>query len=206
MRGKLRGLYVVLDPQLAGERDLREMAAAALRGGARLLQLRDKSSDKGVQLPLARNLALMCEEAGALFLVNDHLDLALAGGAHGVHLGQQDLPVDAVRAIVPSGFIIGTSTNNADEARQAEAAGADYVSVGRLFPTVSKLNTRPATLDTLRSVKAAVRVPVCAIGGINESNIESVVAAGADMAAVIAAVVSVADPEAAARSLASRFS
>jgi thiamine-phosphate pyrophosphorylase len=205
MSTELRGLYVVLDPQVAGERDLRQVAAAALKGGAKLLQLRDKLSEKGRQLPLALALAAMCRDAGALFLVNDHADLALAAGAHGVHLGQQDLPVDAVRTFVPSDFIIGCSTNNPEEARQAEAARADYVSVGRLFPTGSKLNTRPATLDTLRAVRAAVSLPICAIGGINESNIDSVVAAGADMAAVIAAVVAAPDPEAAARRLAKSF-
>ncbi|HZP25467.1 MAG TPA: thiamine phosphate synthase [Dehalococcoidia bacterium] len=206
MSAGLRGLYVILDPQVAGARDLQEVAAAALRGGAKLLQLRDKLSEKGKQLPLARALAAMCRQTDALFLVNDHVDLALAVDAHGVHLGQQDLPVDAVRPFVPREFIVGCSTNNPQEARQAEAAGADYVSVGRLFPTESKLNTRPATLETLRVVKAAVSLPVCAIGGINEANIGSVVEAGADMAAVIAAVVSATDPEAAARKLAAAFS
>jgi len=111
-----------------------------------------------------------------------------------------------VRRIVPAGFIVGCSTNNPEEARRAEADGADYVSVGRLFPTGSKADTRPATLDTLRAVKAAVSLPVCGIGGIDESNIDDVLAAGADMVAVIAAVSAAPDVREAARRLAARFS
>ena len=103
---------------------------------------------------------------------------------------------------MPPEMLIGCSTNNPDEARRGEADGADYVSVGRLFPTGSKQDTRPATLDTLRAIKAVVSVPVCAIGGINESNIDNVIAAGAEMAAVIAAVVAAEDVREAARRLA----
>ena len=102
-------------------------------------------------------------------------------------------------------MLIGCSTNNPDEARRGEADGADYVSVGRLFPTGSKQDTRPATLDTLRAVKAVVSVPVCAIGGINESNIAAVLAAGADMVSVIGAVAAAAGVREAARRLASHF-
>jgi thiamine-phosphate pyrophosphorylase len=137
--------------------------------------------------------------------VNDHVDLALAAGADGVHVGPKDLPVAAVRRIVPRDMIVGASTNNPEEARKAEADGADYVSVGRLFETGSKEDTRPATTETLRAVKAAVSVPVCAIGGINESNIDEVIAAGADMVAVISAVGGAPDPREAARRLGGRF-
>ncbi|GBD12443.1 Thiamine-phosphate synthase [bacterium HR24] len=205
MGGRLQGLYVIVDPAAgAAGREL-ELAAAALDGGARLLQLRDKTREKGLQLPVAREMARLCREREALFIVNDHVDLALACGAHGVHVGQKDLPVAEVRRLVPPEFIVGCSTNNVEEALAAQAAGASYVSVGRLFPTGSKQDTRPATLDTLRAVKAAVQVPVCAIGGIDQSNIDDVLAAGADMVAVIAAVASAPDPRSAARLLASRF-
>lgn len=205
MREKLRGLYVIIDPAVPGGRDPLSIAREALAGGARLVQLRDKQREKGLQLPLADALASLCQEAGAVFIVNDHVDLALACGAAGVHVGQKDLPVAAVRRIVPPGFIVGCSTNNPEEAWRAEADGADYVSVGRLFPTGSKADTRPATLDTLRSVKASVSVPVCAIGGINESNVADVIEAGADMVAVIEAVCAAEDPREAARRLAARF-
>ncbi len=205
IRDQPRGLYVIIDPAVTAGRDPLSVAREAVAGGARLVQLRDKTPEKGLQLPLAEALAALCREAGALFIVNDHVDLALVVGAHGVHLGQKDLPVAAVRRIVPLKMIVGCSTNNPDEARRAETDGADYVSVGRLFPTGSKADTRPATLDTLRAVKAAVSVPVCAIGGINESNIDEVIAAGADMASVIGAVVAAADVREAARRLAARF-
>jgi thiamine-phosphate diphosphorylase len=201
----LRGLYVIVDPAAGAQGRELELARAALEGGARLLQLRDKAREKGLQLPIARQMADLCRQHGALFMVNDHLDLALVCGADGVHLGQKDLPVAEVRRLAPPGFIVGCSTNDVREALAAQAAGASYVSVGRLFPTASKQDTRPATLDTLRAVKAAVQVPVCAIGGIDQSNIDAVIAAGADMVAVIAAVAAAPDPREAARRLASRF-
>ncbi len=205
MQNKLRGLYVIVDPEHTAARDEAAVAAEAIEGGARLIQFRDKTREKGRQFPIAAALADLCRRAGVLFFINDHADLALAALADGVHLGQKDLPVAGVRRIVPAGFLIGCSTNNPAEARDAEAAGADYVSVGRLFPTASKADTRPATLDTLRKVKDAVSLPVCAIGGINAANIDEVIAAGAGMAAVIAAVTAAPDVRAAARVLAARF-
>ncbi len=213
MREGLRGLYVIIDPALARGRDEVEVAREALAGGARLLQLRDKAREKGLQLPIAEALRTLCRERGAPFIVNDHVDLALAVAADGVHVGQKDLPVSVVRRLVPREMIVGCSTNDPAEARQAEADGADYVSVGRLFPTGSKEDTRPATVETVRAVKAAVSLPVCAIGGINETNIDEVLAAGADIVAVIEAVIAAADPSAgsgqavreAARRLAARF-
>ena len=213
MREQLRGLYIIIDPAVARGRDQVEIAGEALAGGARLLQLRDKTREKGLQLPIAEALQRLCRERGAPFIVNDHVDLALAAAADGVHVGQKDLPVSVVRRLVPREMIVGCSTNDPEEARRAEADGADYVSVGRLFPTGSKEDTRPATLETVRAVKAAVSLPVCAIGGINETNIDEVLAAGADMAAVIAAVIAAPGPSAgsrqavreAARRLAARF-
>lgn len=204
-RDRLRGLYVIIDPEAARGRDEARIAAQAIDGGARLIQLRDKTREKGLQLPIARELQGICRQEGAILLVNDHVDLALAVEADGVHLGQKDLPVAVVRRLVPRGMIIGCSTNNPEEARQAEGDGADYVSVGRLFPTGSKQDTRPATLETLRAVKGAVSIPVCAIGGIDESTIDAVIAAGADMVSVIAAVTAAEDVRGAAQRLASHF-
>jgi thiamine-phosphate pyrophosphorylase len=202
---KFRGLYVILDPLVAGERDIVHIASEAIAGGARLIQWRDKSREKGLQLPVLEAVAAVCREAGVLLIVNDDIDLALVIGANGIHVGQKDLPVADVRRIVPADWIIGASTNNLEEARQAVADGATYVSVGNLFGTSSKEDTRPATLEMLHAVKAAVAVPVCAIGGINASNIRSVVDTGADMASVISAVVAADDPRAAAAELAAVF-
>jgi thiamine-phosphate pyrophosphorylase len=205
MAHSLRGLYVIVDPAIAGGRDVTHIAREAIAGGAAILQWRDKTREKGLQLPEVRALADICRGAGVPLIVNDHVDLALAAEADGVHVGQLDLPVPVVRRLVPDGWIVGASTNDAGEARAAEADGADYVSVGNLFGTTSKDDTRPATLDTLRDVKAAVAVPVCAIGGINDTNIAEVIAAGADIAAVISAVMAADDPRAATKRLAAAF-
>jgi thiamine-phosphate pyrophosphorylase len=200
-----RGLYVIIDPDVAGDRPEDEIARQAIEGGARLLQWRDKECEKGLQLPVARRLKEICASAGVPLIINDHVDLALATDADGVHVGQKDLPVSVVRQLMP-GAIIGCSTNNVEEAVRAQADGASYVSVGRLFPTDSKADTRPATLETLGAVKQAVHIPVAAIGGITEENIDAVLAAGADLVVVIGAVVAAPDVREAARRLAERIS
>ncbi len=201
---KISGLYVIIDPEACAGRDTVDVARQALEGGAAMLQWRDKQREKGDQLPQARAIRELCVGRGALFIVNDHVDLALALGADGVHLGQQDLPVELVRPLVPPGFIIGASTNNATEARAAQERGASYVAVGAVFPTASKepARTRAASPERVREVKSAVDLPVVAIGGINASNVEQVLAMGADAVAVISAVCSAADPRAAAAELA----
>ncbi len=201
----LRGLYVIVDPNVAGGRDIVKIARDAIAGGARVIQWRDKTRDKGLQLPEVEAIAAVCRGARVPLIINDDADLALAVDAAGVHVGQKDLPVFVVRRLGPFGWIVGASANNVDEARKAEVDGADYVSVGNLFGTSSKEDTRPATLETLREVKAAMRIPVCAIGGINETNVDFVIAAGADMAAVISAVVAARNPRTASQRLAARF-
>jgi thiamine-phosphate pyrophosphorylase len=215
---RLRGLYVILDPAAMLEMGngkwemgevserLLHIAREAIDGGARLIQYRDKTREKGEQYTIAAALQTLCRDSGALFFMNDHADIALAIEADGVHVGQRDLPAAVVRKIVPETMLVGASTNNLEEARLAQADGADYVSVGRLFPTGSKSDTRPATLEMLRAVKAAVSIPVCGIGGINESNIASVIDTGADMAAVISGVVAAEDVREAVRRLVGRFS
>jgi len=201
----IRGLYVIVDPQQTRGRDPVEVARLALAGGARIIQWRDKTRDKGEQIVEAQAIGELCRERGALFFVNDHVDLALGVSADGAHVGQKDLPPSLVRPWLPAGFLLGVSSNTVDEARRAERDGADYVAVGTIFPTASKSATRPASPERLREVKAAVKVPVVAIGGINEGNVEQAVAAGADAVAVISAVCLTDDVEAAARRLASRF-
>ena len=137
--------------------------------------------------------------------MNDNVDLALSAGADGVHVGKDDLPVEVVRNLMPSRMLVGCSANNLQEALHAEKAGADYVSVGCLFPTYSKPNARPASLETLRSVKKGLSVPVCGIGGITSDNIKSVLDCGVEMAAVIRAVISAPNVENATRALATLF-
>lgn len=203
-------LYVIVDPAACRGRHPVEVGRAALAGGAAMLQWRDKLRDKGEQLADARALYQACVEHEAVFIVNDHADLALvlAGGgsarqgALGVHVGQKDLPIVEVRRIVPAHFIVGVSTNNPDEAVEAERRGASYVAVGDIFGTATKAGTRPASPRRLAEVNAAVTVPVFGIGGIDKGNVAEVMAAGAAGVAVISAVCSADDPEAAARELA----
>jgi len=201
----LRGLYVIVDPDVASGRLEEEIARLAIAGGATLIQLRDKVHEKGHQLQVAQRLMRVCSGPNLRLFINDHVDVALAARADGVHLGQKDLPVAVVRRRLWRNGLIGCSANNVEEALRAQADGADYVSVGRLFPTTSKEDTRPATLETLRAIKAAVSIPVAAIGGITEENIDAVLAAGADMVCVISAVVAAPDPREAARRLAARI-
>jgi thiamine-phosphate pyrophosphorylase len=174
-------------------------ARAVLNGGAKVLQLRAKGQDKGDILPLAIDLAALCNSYDVPFIINDHVDLALAAGADGVHVGQHDLPVPVVRRLLGAEAIVGCSTNTVDEALQAVAGGATYIGVGAMFPTGSKSNTRPAGIERLREIRVAVSVPIVAIGGITPSNAAEVVAAGADCIAVIGAISQTADPSAAAR-------
>lgn len=204
LRERIRGVYVILDPSATGGRDPLQVAEAALRGGARVLQWRDKRGEKGDQLATARRLADLCRRYEALFLVNDHVDLALAAEAHGVHLGQHDLPPAEARRCLPPDRLVGRSNATLEEALDSEALGADYVAVGAIYPTASKEpeRTRHAGLETLRRVKEAVGVPVVAIGGITPENAAEAVRAGADALAVIRAVCAAPDPAEAVRALA----
>src|SRR5262249_32276019 len=130
---RLRGLYVILDPEITDGRDIVEIAAQALSAGVKLIQLRDKRPHKGPKLELAKRLKKACAEADALFFINDDADVALLAQADGVHLGQSDLPPREVRDLLPVDALIGCSTHNIREARRAILDGADYVSVGCLF-------------------------------------------------------------------------
>lgn len=199
------GLYVVLDPAHCKDRDPIAVATQALEGGATMIQWRDKVRDKGDQLPTLRALRELCSRYLALLIVNDDVDLALIAGADGVHVGQHDLPVAEVRRIVPIDFIVGCSTNNPEEAHQAQDDGAGYVAVGRVFPSATKAGTRDANPETVRRVKETVSIPVVAIGGITLENVDEVIAAGADAAAVITAVCEADDVEEAALVLSKRF-
>lgn len=207
MKDGIKGLYVIIDPDACGGRSPVEVARLALEGGASVIQWRDKRREKGDQLPDAHAIREFCLRRDVPFIVNDHVDLALVVGADGVHLGPHDLPIEVVRTLVPDSFIIGASTNNANEARRAVEQGASYVAIGSVFPTTSKEpeRTRAASIERVREVRGAVDVPVVAIGGINASNIDSVIAAGADAVAVISAICGAADPEGSARALAARF-
>jgi thiamine-phosphate pyrophosphorylase len=175
---------------------------AALEGGANVIQLRKKSMPMLEQYRLALALRILTREHEALLIVNDHADLAIAADADGVHLGQEDLPPDAVRALPGfGGRLIGRSTHNLEQARAAMAEGADYFAVGPVYPTPTKAG-RPAVGTGLVSDVAAITDgPWVAVGGIDHDNAANVVAAGAQAIAVVRAVYDAADPAEAARRL-----
>jgi thiamine-phosphate pyrophosphorylase len=177
------------------------LVGAVLRGGADVVQLRHKSLARGALLELAGRLAAMVHQAGRLFIVNDHLDIALLAGADGVHLGDDDLPVEAARRVAGDGLLIGASANTPGLARAAVAAGADYLGAGPAFATSIKPDKAVIGPAGVAAVAASVTVPVFAIGGIDGSNIGQLLTAGVRRACVIRGLASAADPEAAAQLL-----
>jgi thiamine-phosphate pyrophosphorylase len=201
---RLRGLYFVTPDASPDRRS--GLVAAALAGGARIVQYRDKSGDAEQRLAEARVIAEHCRATGALFLVNDDVELCLAVNADGVHLGEDDAGIPETRARLGAGQLIGASCyNDLERARSAAAAGADYVAFGAVHASATKPNARRADLDLLRRARRELGVPICAIGGITPENAAPVVAAGADMIAVIQGISEAPDPEAAARRLQSLF-
>jgi len=171
----------------------------ALRGGADIFQLRDKHASDEALLRAAATVRALCDEHDALFVMNDRPDLALAAGADGVHLGQDDMGLDEARAIVGPDLLIGRSTHS--PAQIDAAAGADYIGVGPVHATPTKLGRPAVGLELVSYAAAHARVPFFAIGGIDAANLPEVVAAGATRAAVVRAISEAADPEAAARAL-----
>ena len=200
---RLRGLYVLTDARMGGGH--LAIARAALRGGARVLQLRDKSTPARQLLPIAREVRRLTREFDALLLINDQLDLALLCEADGVHLGPDDWPVQDVRAVVRPDFLIGASCGTPNEARAAQHAGADTIGIGAVYQTATKTDAGAAIgLDGLRAVMSATRLPCAAIGGLGLDNIDAVAQTGIAMACVVSAVAGAGDEgamEAATREL-----
>ena len=199
---ELRGLYVITDRQLARGRGHEQVVAAALRGGARIIQLRDKDAPRNELIAVGRRLAKLCEDAGALLIVNDDPELAAEVGAGGVHVGPTDVPPDEARRILGPNAVVGWSIKaSVETARQAQALGVSYVAVGSIFSTTTKPGAAEVGLDAIRQVRAAVSLPVAAIGGINAANVGEVMRAGAEMACVIGAAVAAPNVELACRDM-----
>jgi thiamine-phosphate pyrophosphorylase len=193
---------VITDPE--SRHGLLEAATGAIRGGATAIQLRWKDASTRDMLDAGQRLRALTREAGALLLVNDRVDVALAISADGAHLGDDDLPLDAARRIVPDHFLLGRSVDTADDVRRAVAMGADYVGAGPAFATTTKRDTGPVLgVEGLARIRDASSLPVVAIGGIDAARVKEVLATGAAGVAVVAAISRAEDPEGATRSLVS---
>jgi len=177
----------------------------ALDAGVRLFQYRNKSGSRNDVYTVSRELAGMVKRSGGIFIVNDHADIAKAVDADGVHLGQDDLPLAYGRKILGGDKLIGISTHSVEQARDAEAAGADYIGFGPIFQTTTKDAGPRQGVERLRLVRNAVSIPVLAIGGITSDTLTEAMQAGADGVAVISAVLSASDPGAVARDMVNRI-
>jgi thiamine-phosphate pyrophosphorylase len=189
---RIAGLYVILDRQFLGGRDELEIAGQIIEGGAKVIQLRDKSrfyrDKRGGLLLVAQKLKELCSQADVLFIINDYLDLAMAVDADGLHIGQGELPLPVIRRELPIDKIVGCSVTTLSQATKAQNEGADYIAVGSIFPTTTKQGATVVGVDMFKEIKRMVSTPLVAIGGINRDNVGEVVAAGADAVAVISAV------------------
>jgi len=195
-------LYVVTDAQQSGGRPLLTVVEAALRGGARAFQLREKDLTPRQLYPLALEMRRLTQAYGARLLINDRIDVALAVNADGVHLTTVSLPAHVARQLLGPERLIGISTHNLAEVQAAAQGGADFLVFGPVFFTPSKAPYgQPVGLDALRAVRAAVTLPILAIGGIKKANLDQVLAAGAEGIAVISAIISADDPTAATQDL-----
>lgn len=183
---RIAGLYVITDPELLPGGRLESAVQHAIAGGARIVQYRNKHADATTRLREATRLAQCCRDANVLFLVNDDVELALICGAHGVHLGQQDSAVVNARTRLGSTAVIGQTCHaSLALALAAESAGASYVAFGRFFPSRTKPHASPADISLLPQAKAALRIPIVAIGGVTVDNAPLLINAGADSIAVI---------------------
>lgn len=195
-------VYVITDQRMAGERSILDVVRAAIRGGATVVQLREKEVTTREMIRLGQALHEITRNAGIPLIVNDRLDVALAIDAEGVHMGQDDMPAPLARRLIGPDRILGVSAGTVEEALQAERDGADYLGVGDVYGTPSKADAGvPIGLEELAKIARAVSTPVVGIGGITLDNASAVIEAGAAGAAVISAVIRAADPEAAARRL-----
>jgi len=192
-------LCVITDVRLARGHDHVAIAEAALAGGADMIQLRDKTGTLRDLLPQAQAIQALCRARGAVFIVNDRVDLALAADADGAHVGQEDLPAASARRLLGPRRLMGVSTHSLAQAEAAQQVGADYIGFGPMFATGTKdTGYTPRGLEALRGIRRAVSLPILVIGGISLENVSLVIEAGATAPAVISAVVAAPDIAAAA--------
>ncbi|MHA5219679.1 thiamine phosphate synthase [Dysosmobacter sp. Phy] len=202
LNGSQLRLYAVTDRAWAADEDaLMDQIAAAIDGGAGIVQLREKHLDHDAFLKEAKRFVALCREKGAVSIINDDVDIALAADADGVHVGQEDLAAGRAREVLGPDKIVGVSAHNVTEALAAQAAGADYLGVGAAFVTGTKTDAKPITRETIHAVTAAVEIPAVAIGGITRENLPQLSGCGLAGVAVVSALFAQSDVKAAAREL-----
>lgn len=194
-------LYAVTDRNWTGRQTLYEQVEAALKGGVTCVQLREKELDEAAFLDEAVEMKKLCAKYGVPLIINDNVDIAVKCGADGVHVGQSDMAAGNVRKVVGDKMIIGVSAQTVEQALAAQAAGADYLGVGAVFPTSTKSDAREVSRQALKDICAAVDIPVTAIGGINKNNILELSGTGVDGIALVSAIFAAEDIEAECRLL-----
>ncbi len=190
-QGKMRALlrlYAVTDRSWVGIQTLLEQIESSLLGGTTLVQLREKDLSDGEFIQEAISVKRLCDRFGVPLLINDNVNVALHSGADGVHLGQDDLPLQEARKMLGSNKIIGVSTHTVEEAVKAEQGGADYIGVGSVFTTQTKLDANVLSIDYIREICQAVSIPAVAIGGIKEENMDALRDTGVAGIAVVSAI------------------
>ena len=181
-------LYAVTDRAWLRGRTLFEQVEDALRGGATMVQLREKALDEDAFLREAIALAKLCHRYGVPLLINDNVEIARRSGADGVHVGQEDMAAEEVRGILGSDMIVGVTAKTVEQALRAQDAGADYLGSGAVFGSSTKLNAKPMTRETLSAITHAVSIPVVAIGGIHSGNILELAGTGIEGVAVVSGI------------------
>lgn len=194
-------LYAITDSECIGDRDFYEEVENALRGGVTVLQLREKHLTTEQLTEKAGKLKKICQKYNVPLIVNDNVRAAIDSGADGVHVGADDMNVAEIRKIAGSGFIIGATAKTLEQAKKAQANGADYLGCGALFPSPTKSSAVSMSIKTLQEITSAVNIPVVAIGGLNYDNIEIIKNSGVSGAAVVSAVFAEDDVKAAAEKL-----
>ena len=194
-------LYAVTDRAWVGRQTLPEQVEAALKGGATCVQLREKELDGAAFLEEAKVLAALCRRYGVPLIINDNVEVALASGADGVHVGQDDQTVEQVRRLAGDRLIVGVSAHSVEQALAAQAGGADYLGVGAVFATATKADAHVLPRETLADICRAVDIPVVAIGGIGEDNLLRLAGTGVDGVALVSAIFSAPDIEGQCRKL-----
>ncbi len=194
-------LYLITDSTGFSESEFLKRVESAITGGVTLLQLREKEKTTCKYIELAKKVRLLTERHNIPLIIDDRLDVALASGADGVHLGRDDMPIDVARKIAGENFIIGATAKTVEAAKQAFEDGADYLGVGAIFPTTTKVKTVITPIATLRDICRAVPIPANAIGGLNSDNIDILKNTGISGICVVSAIMKSENPEASARML-----